>query len=769
VIAVSATDVNDIWAGGRAYNYGDNFEIDVAAPGIDVITTDLSQNYQTVSGTSFSTPHVSALAGLITTLNPQLLVSQVKNIIINTAVDVNQSQYPGHDEYIGHGRINAYQALLLTHAYSNKSASSTATAQNNGRRLVKTSDGKYHLVYESGITSGGNVLSEIFYRNYNGTNWSTPIRLSTGNEQNRYPCITVSGNNLYVAWQRKNGSTHDILYRAYVSGVWNSVQTLLTSVSSNDPLPVIQASVTTQNCLMIVFRDGRAGWQGLTAFKTTQTNPIPSNWTATHLPGTGMSHFQPSLAGVRHYYGENPNFGLAYATTTGAIYYSYYQNTTGSWNAAPINLSSIVPGSNLTHETPSLTGTGTGSTILHVAWHRIIGSGSSNYDHAIIYRKSSSFDTWPSSYTAIYYEQQKLPSITALDQNKVDVLFQLTGSDQIYKQHYDGYSWGAPVFAGSGRYPSVSTGNTTAKYVWTNGGFTPYAIQLSTETLSKEASDYLPYYSRSIAWLDGSGAYLEMQVQPISMKLKDGTVQKLEFVLASLDSFQLTSANAWDFLASSAALFPANAESLFVDYTIVAEKIEKTVASNSANRRVNIKLGNANGQPLFATTGALLPTSGTIAKTKYRVGMRLNGALSAMPLQLSVDLKGLTPAAGIFASLGHIYDFTKTRTAALSRLEGREKESAPQAFMLFENYPDPFNPATTIKYRIPEVSPVVLKVYNVVGQEILTLVDQVEDAGSHEIRWDGRDRFGQTVPSGVYLYRLQVEKFSAVKKMLLVQ
>ena len=182
VIGVSATNSADIWANNLLYNFGEF--VGVAAPGFSIKTTDYSQSYQTENGTSFSAPHVSALSGLIKSLNSQLSPSTIESIVRNTAVDVNYGTYPGVDDYLGYGRINAYQALLLTHAYSNKSVSSTATAQNNGRRLVKTSDGKYHLVFESGITSGGNVLSEIFYRNYNGTNWSTPIRLCAGNEQN---------------------------------------------------------------------------------------------------------------------------------------------------------------------------------------------------------------------------------------------------------------------------------------------------------------------------------------------------------------------------------------------------------------------------------------------------------------------------------------------------------------------------------------------------------------------------------------------------------
>jgi subtilisin family serine protease len=188
VIGVTATDLNDNHPAG--YNYEgpiviDPF-IDVAAPGWQIPTTGGS-GYGAPNGTSFAAPHVAALVGLMKSINSSLDKVAITDILTNTAEKVGQYAYVnGRNEHLGSGRINAYQALLLTHAYANKSVSSTATAQNNGRRLVKTSDGKYHLVFGSGITSGGNVLSEIFYRNYDGTNWSTPIRLSAGNEQNRF-------------------------------------------------------------------------------------------------------------------------------------------------------------------------------------------------------------------------------------------------------------------------------------------------------------------------------------------------------------------------------------------------------------------------------------------------------------------------------------------------------------------------------------------------------------------------------------------------------
>lgn len=93
----------------------------------------------------------------------------------------------------------------------------------------------------------------------------------------------------------------------------------------------------------------------------------------------------------------------------------------------------------------------------------------------------------------------------------------------------------------------------------------------------------------------------------------------------------------------------------------------------------------------------------------------------------------------------------------------------PDKFELSQNYPNPFNPTTTLKFGIPEPSHVSLKIYNVQGQEITTLVDQYLDASYYESQWDGTDDIGNQVASGIYIYRIQAGKYSESKKMLFIK
>jgi hypothetical protein len=89
---------------------------------------------------------------------------------------------------------------------------------------------------------------------------------------------------------------------------------------------------------------------------------------------------------------------------------------------------------------------------------------------------------------------------------------------------------------------------------------------------------------------------------------------------------------------------------------------------------------------------------------------------------------------------------------------------------LFNAYPNPFNPTTTIKYSVKERAHVSLKVYNAAGQLIRTLVDEVQAPDQIQpVTWDGGNNAGQTVSSGVYFYKLVTKNFSQTKKMVLLK
>lgn len=95
--------------------------------------------------------------------------------------------------------------------------------------------------------------------------------------------------------------------------------------------------------------------------------------------------------------------------------------------------------------------------------------------------------------------------------------------------------------------------------------------------------------------------------------------------------------------------------------------------------------------------------------------------------------------------------------------------ASPAAFLLLPNYPNPFNPETTLRYQLPEAGQVQLKIYNALGQVVRTLVDGLQPAGAQQVVWDGRDEGGQDVAGGVYLYRLEAGDRVQTRLMLLAR
>ena len=93
-----------------------------------------------------------------------------------------------------------------------------------------------------------------------------------------------------------------------------------------------------------------------------------------------------------------------------------------------------------------------------------------------------------------------------------------------------------------------------------------------------------------------------------------------------------------------------------------------------------------------------------------------------------------------------------------------ELNPLPTEFLLSQNYPNPFNSSSVLKYSIPKSSQVTLKIFNTLGEEIETLVNEEKPAGTYELTWNAAN-----LPSGVYFYRLQAGDFVQIRKMILLK
>jgi hypothetical protein len=115
----------------------------------------------------------------------------------------------------------------------------------------------------------------------------------------------------------------------------------------------------------------------------------------------------------------------------------------------------------------------------------------------------------------------------------------------------------------------------------------------------------------------------------------------------------------------------------------------------------------------------------------------------------------------------YLASFDRDLTRSVSAISGSGFN--PPEFKLHDNYPNPFNPATTINFDLPATGNVSLIIYNLLGEQVVELENTTRVAGVHQVRWDGMDKAGNALPSGMYFARLTAPEYSETIKMLLLK
>ncbi|NJD23433.1 MAG: T9SS type A sorting domain-containing protein [Melioribacter sp.] len=203
--------------------------------------------------------------------------------------------------------------------------------------------------------------------------------------------------------------------------------------------------------------------------------------------------------------------------------------------------------------------------------------------------------------------------------------------------------------------------------------------------------------------------------------------------------------------------------------------------------------GSSSVVPLVITPNYLQPinTSSAIlswripvpseSHLKYDVQYSKNADFSNSVLRTNIDepvaqVTGLEPNSVYYWRVlskndnGSVSNFSSTGTFKTGNVTAvDERQVLPTTFELSQNYPNPFNPTTKITYTLPQNSFVSLKVYDMLGREVKSLVNNEMLAGNHSVDWNGENNSGFKVSSGTYIYRITAGNFVSVKKMILIK
>lgn len=161
--------------------------------------------------------------------------------------------------------------------------------------------------------------------------------------------------------------------------------------------------------------------------------------------------------------------------------------------------------------------------------------------------------------------------------------------------------------------------------------------------------------------------------------------------------------------------------------------------------------------------GALLPA---LVAGKEALGRSIALADHRAAMNATTDLvgDGIHPSPGGYEKMARVWYEALTATITLPSDAADAPVRLPTAFSLHQNYPNPFNPSTTLGYSLPARTRVTIRIHDVLGRTVATLVDEMQSPGTKEVRWDAADR-----PGGVYYCRITAGSFSATRGMLLVR
>ncbi len=276
------------------------------------------------------------------------------------------------------------------------------------------------------------------------------------------------------------------------------------------------------------------------------------------------------------------------------------------------------------------------------------------------------------------------------------------------------------------------------------------------------------FYSRVLNLTDSaSGAGVSIEIGLIKLVQRGGNVDTIRLSDSPSDSLMLDVAGLIEAGRSSAFTLGTDADTL----QIVAAMYGRNPVTLFADGRVGFEIVRTGIEGVIAQFGV---ESGSSVPNGNRRLTLLSLPVSSIPLPgkgqtivIRAFVDGLRQDRCLTASIAHIYSNVSEKPVdrILSGVKGNAlRSTVPYAFALEQNYPNPFNPSTTIRYSLPQKTTVRLVLFNTIGQQVASPVDEVEEAGMHEVRFNGSN-----MASGVYFYRIQAGSFTETKKLLLLR
>lgn len=742
VIGVSATDISDQFPSD--YNYGSH--VDVSAPSISILTTGVNNSYVSANGTSFGSPLVAALAGLILSIDPSLSNSDVIDIIQSSAEDLGD---PGRDDYFGFGRINALRSVVNSFILANpnysfsESSAPLSLYQSNQWKWFDCSPaegippGNYYVdIYKTEIITDDYVdINNGWYLGVKGYYPGSPItcepyiyRNIVNNELTLrtyyyYIKINLGGDPVYqwapVDPNPSSMRKYGVLGEPSVPPIFDPVNPFI-----QNPNPICKGTSGT-----------------LTVNLLQGNGDLNYDWYSTNEPSHINTVFMGNSCMVTYlntdnHGGDGPtwDFGCTVWNSLGSV----------TKTADPL-LDPNCPGSSC----PTLSFEADGEMIDEnpLLITSLSNPGTDVTDYYLINTPIE-----PNGEEINFTIHEPQTEHTWLDY--VELIEVKVKSDELVAVNDEGevinYKMGLPPVT------VILNGETD---------ITEILAEFDTLNISLSEGDVLTIFREGLSPEGGSDGDIVLsgikpiiKVESLSISLtekkdSDGGIKSNVGDNPPLGGFFFRENKST--IAKSLKNFPPGNLDITISQVLVLDYLALVKNIKTAQIKT-LDLLNAEHDQRGDVKGLLSGVDQDYAE--IYPGEEINFTFR----------KGNTPAektAYILRTVGSYETDSSFIMLKGKNLTGTGNEIIiPLENKLFDNYPNPFNPVTQIKYSIKEDSPVSIKVYDILGNEVAVLVNKEQLAGNYTVEFEA-GKFA----SGVYLYSISSKDFYKVKKMILLK
>lgn len=670
------------------------------------------------------------------------------------------------------------------------------------------------MVYED----NGDIYITSYYRNtvtppypyY----WSNEILLSDGSGTSSNPSISsygVSSSNVAcIVWQQYDSAIdkYHVKYRVYSSGGLQPPVTLSTTSTSSEPQPVVGFSYFPS------FYDWHFVWDNGSGLKYAKAKAAINY--IVDIAGTDANCHNPTVT-------DNwwdTNIGIAWDRNGDVYYQEVYYAPGDPYNpiGEPTNVSCGIAG-NMTSSISTKTYWSDAMMLTWSASYEFYTCGAEEMEglaaselpnRIIVARRKDESGNW-GTWRYIQYGQKNIsPSVGWRETGDYfDVIWEVENEDKLAMLSYlNGVGWyedEPQVFSGTGiKTPSTSSwaaGDTTG-VVWAVNTSTPFEIvhqKVTPATAALQQTLAVEVFREGIIHLAQLSSGLEgtliVEFRALENISQNQTVR-----------FAPESREKDVFMGSDYFSPPSNAAQYKLKVSLRGIGVETTGLSTIPNWEIFRAELKAAPQTTMAgdkfaggsgTSKGNPPNPAILKRLKWEELRKLIKSKDFyIEKEYEIDLSQWTgdsvyidlalfdnlPVEVNYAEEIRLYDASPENNegALLSytqNMASDELQNKIERYALYAAYPNPFNPTTTIAFDLPQRSFVEMKIYDISGRKVQTVISQNLEAGSHQAVWDGRDQAGNQVASGVYLYRIravpsastQQQEFRAVNKMLLVR